>query len=182
MTEQAPTLTARDADAERDLSTRADELVEAFYRGLGVGTGALTRSILARERSIARQLVAAGATPAEAETYARNMASVPNRLAPIDLRSFERERPTWTARNGRAAESQRRYIDRTGQGIDDCVDGPPSRAPSAALASPTEDARVPDGPATASGPSEPDTDSSASPLKRPTDWTRAVRRRLEGAD
>jgi hypothetical protein len=70
------------------------DLVQALYRGLGVPLEQLTAGILARELAIAQQLVLVGATPAEAEAYARDMASLPGRLAPVDLRSFERERPS----------------------------------------------------------------------------------------
>jgi hypothetical protein len=161
--------------SETELVIRADRLVDAFYEGLGVGTGGLTRSILARERSIARQLVAAGATSAEAEGYARDMAGVPNRLAPIDLRSFERERSTWAARHGRAASS-RRYVDRTGQGIDDTEheadvaileSGPrPELSPASASPSP---------PAGASSSH----DRPVGRVRSPADWTAALRHRLE---
>jgi hypothetical protein len=165
-------------ESEQEQRTRADQLVEAFYRGLGVGTGALTRSILARERSIARQLVGAVATPAEAEAYARDMAGVPNRLAPIDLRSFERERSTWTARHGRATASSRRYVDRTGQGIDD-TDHEPDVAPPESVAPASEVPRpsaVPPLPTRA--PSSPD--RPVGKVHSPADWTAALRHRLEG--
>jgi hypothetical protein len=169
---------AQDAISERDLAIEADRLVEALYRGLGVGIGGLTRSILARERSIALQLVAAGATSAEAEAYAHEMASVPNRLAPIDLRSFERERSTWTARQGRAAASSRRYVDRTGQGIDDTIQetnvatpeslGPPEPSRASTVPSPPE--RTP-----SSSQERP-----VGNVGSPADWTAALRHRLEG--
>jgi hypothetical protein len=45
----------------------------------------------------AEELVLVGATPSEAEAYARQMAGLTSRLAPVDLRSFERERLTWRA-------------------------------------------------------------------------------------
>ena len=46
-----------------------------------------------------------------AETYAREMSGLEDRLAPVDLRSFERERPGWLVRRRR---HERRYCDRTG--------------------------------------------------------------------
>jgi hypothetical protein len=167
-----------DATSETALAIQADKLFEAFYQGLGVGTGGLTRSILARERSIARQLVAVGTTSAEAEAYAHEMASVPNRLAPIDLRNFERERSTWTARQGRAAASSRRYVDRTGQGIDDTTHETNVATPES-LGPPPEPSRVPALPS----PSEPAPSSQERPvcnLRSPTDWTAALRHRLVG--
>jgi hypothetical protein len=64
-----------------------------------------------RDLAIARQLVEAGATPYEAEAYAREMSGLEGRLAPVDLRSFERERPGWLVRHRR---QERRHQDRTG--------------------------------------------------------------------
>jgi hypothetical protein len=64
-----------------------------------------------RDLVIARQLVAVGATAAEAEAYAVETSGLEGRLAPVDLRSFERERAGWLVRHRR---HQRRYIDRTG--------------------------------------------------------------------
>jgi hypothetical protein len=64
-----------------------------------------------RDLAIARQLVGAGATAGEAEAYAREMSGLDSRLAPVDLRSFERERPGWLVRHRR---QERRYQDRTG--------------------------------------------------------------------
>ena len=84
--------------ARDDTSRPPVLLVEALYRGLGVDPDELTQSMHARELTIADQLVAAGATPEEAEAYARDVGAADNRLAPIDMRSFERERPTWLAR------------------------------------------------------------------------------------
>jgi hypothetical protein len=168
----------RDAISETDLAIKADRLVDAFYQGLGVGTGGLTRSILARERSIARQLVAAGTTSAEAEAYACDMAGVPNRLAPIDLRSFERERSTWTARQSRAAASSRHYVDRTGQGVDD-TDHEPDVAALESVTPAPEVRRasvLPSPPTRAPSSQGPPVGNARSPA----DWTAALRHRLEG--
>jgi hypothetical protein len=86
-------------------------LVAAFYRGLGAEPSTATLAMQRRDLAIARQLVAAEATPHEAEAYARETSSLDGRLAPVDLRSFERERPGWLARQHR---QERRYTDRTG--------------------------------------------------------------------
>jgi hypothetical protein len=45
-------------------------LVEAFYRGLGSNTAAVTEPLRRRDLAIACDLVAVGATPLEAESYA----------------------------------------------------------------------------------------------------------------
>jgi hypothetical protein len=168
----------RDVTTETDVAIEADRLIEAFYKGLGVGTGGLTRSILARERSIARQLIEAGTTSAEAEAYAHEMASVPNRLAPIDLRSFERERSTWTARQGRAATSSRRYVDRTGQGIDDSDHEPDVAPPESVTLGPEVRgaSALPFPPA----PAPSSLDGPVGNVRSPADWSAALRRRLEG--
>jgi hypothetical protein len=89
----------------------ARALVDAFYCGLGAALSTATLAMQRRDLVIARQLVAAGATPREAEAYARETSGMEGRLAPIDLRSFERERPGWLARHHR---QERRYTDRTG--------------------------------------------------------------------
>jgi hypothetical protein len=86
-------------------------LVESFYAGLGADTQAVTAAIRRRDLAIARQLVAAGATPDEAQDYARETSAVPGRLAPVDLRSFERER---LGRRARRQREDRRHVDRTG--------------------------------------------------------------------
>jgi hypothetical protein len=65
--------------------------------------------------AIARQLVAAGATPAQAEAYARETSAAIGRIAPVDLRSFERERLGWLARRRGGDVSQRPVVDRSGQ-------------------------------------------------------------------
>jgi hypothetical protein len=59
---------------------------------------AATAAMQRRDLAIARQLIAAGATPSEAEAYARQTAGLAGRLAPVDLRSFERERLSWRAK------------------------------------------------------------------------------------
>ena len=78
-----------------DAATAA--LIAAFCRGLEADPSAATAAIHRRDLAIARQLVAAGATADEAELYAREMAAVAGRLAPVNLRSFERERLSWRA-------------------------------------------------------------------------------------
>jgi hypothetical protein len=55
--------------------------------------------------AIARQLVAVGASPGEAETYARETSASPGRLGPVDLRAFERERAAWLGRRRRSQAS-----------------------------------------------------------------------------
>jgi len=90
-------------------------LAEAFYRGLGGQVTAVTVAIRRRDLVIASALVAVGATPLEAEAYALETRAISGRIAPVDLRSFERERLGWLARNpGRRRES-RGFVDRTGQ-------------------------------------------------------------------
>ena len=83
----------------------------AFYYGLGAAPSTATLAMQRRDLAIARELAAAGATPREAEAYARETSGLDGRLAPVDLRSFERERPGWLARRHR---QERRYTDRTG--------------------------------------------------------------------
>jgi hypothetical protein len=80
----------------------AQTLATAFYRGLGAADSAVTPSIRRRDLVIALQLVEAGATATEAEAYAREAyareaSSTSGRMAPVDLRSFERERLGWLA-------------------------------------------------------------------------------------
>jgi hypothetical protein len=96
-----------------------------------------------RDRVIACQLVEAGATPGEAETYAREMSGLEGRLAPVDLRSFERERPGWLVRRRR---HERRYCDRTGLPPTWLVGG---SDPSWPGDKPPEAEPVPDGPSAA---------------------------------
>jgi hypothetical protein len=150
-------------------------LVEALYRGLGIDLDELTRSMHARELTIASQLVAAGATPAEAEAYARDVGTSGNRLAPIDMRSFERERPTWLARRRLSRPGGGRYIDRTGQG----VNGPPARPPDESTIdrSVAASVRPADPPVPPAGPM---TDGPPSSLRPPADWYTALRQRLLG--
>jgi len=93
----------------------AEGLLAAFYRGLGTDMTALTPPLRRRELAIAAQLVAVDATPAEAEAYAREASTVPGRIAPVDLRAFERERASWLARRRHSTASGPRLIDRTGQ-------------------------------------------------------------------
>lgn len=106
----------------------AGALVTAFYRGLGSTPMVATAAMQRRDVAIARQLVAAGATPDEAEAYARQSSGLEGRLAPIDLRSFERERPAWLVRHRR---QERRHVDRSGLPPTWMVDAP-SRVPSVA--------------------------------------------------
>ena len=68
--------------------------IEGLVQSLAPSTTAIRR----RDLAIARQLAAAGATPEEAEAYARETATATGRMAPVDLRSFERERLGWRAR------------------------------------------------------------------------------------
>ena len=109
----APALPGDDTDAA------AQQLVAAFYRGLGADPHAATITIRRRDLAIARQLAEAGATPDEAEAYAREVATLPGRLAPVDLRSFERERLSWRAqRRGKSPPlGGLRLV--TGQGLTD---------------------------------------------------------------
>jgi hypothetical protein len=114
-----------------DASPSPALLVDALYRGLGVDRGELTRTMLARELAIAGQLIEAGATVDEAEAYARDAGTAGNRLAPIDMRSFERERPSWLARRRVSRAGGGRYVDRTGQGIQGVLAPPSVPDPSA---------------------------------------------------
>jgi len=86
-------------DTDRDQAPRL--LAEAFYRGLGADAAAVTLPLRRRDLAIARDLVALGATPLEAEAFAREMSGKCMRIAPVDLRSFECERLGWQARCGR---------------------------------------------------------------------------------
>jgi hypothetical protein len=110
----------------------ARALVAAFYRGLATTPQVATLAIQRRDLAIARQLVAAGATPAEAAAYAVETSGVDGRLAPVDLRSFERERPGWLVRHRR---QERRHVDRTGlppSWLEEAADPSwPARAPEA---------------------------------------------------
>ena len=73
-------------------------MAEAFYRGLGADAADVTLPLRRRDLAIARDLVAVGATHLEAEAFARDMNGKSMRIAPVDLRSFERERLGWQAR------------------------------------------------------------------------------------
>src|SRR5439155_26063465 len=55
------------------------------------------------------------ATAAQAEAYARETRAASGRIAPVDLRSFERERLGWLARRRGGDVSQRHVVDRSGQ-------------------------------------------------------------------
>lgn len=105
--------TERRADPDQD--DAAEELANAFYGGLGAGPEGVTAAIRRRDVAIARQLLAAGATAAQAEAYAREISAASGRIAPVDLRSFERERLGWLARRRGGDVSQRRLVDRSGQ-------------------------------------------------------------------
>jgi hypothetical protein len=94
-------------------------LVDAFYRGLGAAPAATTTSIRRRDLVIARQLVAVGATAEEAEAYARDMISKGGRMAPVDLRSFERERLGWRAQRRGQQTHQNGLRVVTGTGLSD---------------------------------------------------------------
>jgi hypothetical protein len=98
------------------VDTRVLALVDAMCRGLGSDAASLTQPLLRRELAIARDLVAVGATPDEAEAFARDVGTDAGRKAPIDgLRTFERERLGWLARRRGRTLAERRVIDRTGQ-------------------------------------------------------------------
>jgi len=106
-------LEERDPDPDPDQAPQF--LAEAFYRGLGGAAASVTPPLRRRDLAIARDLVAVGATPSEAEAYAREMSGKSMRVAPVDLRSFERERLGWQARCRGLKLEERRVVDRTGQ-------------------------------------------------------------------
>jgi hypothetical protein len=166
-------------------ASAAAQLIEALYRGLSVDLDQLTPAIRARELVIAEQLVQVGATPAEAEAYARDMGNVGNRLAPIDLRSFERERASWLARR-RAGSSAGagRYVDRTGQDIDGQPVRPPPglSAPNFETPEPTPPDGTHEAEAHARTGDHRDDDQPAAAFSSPADWTAALRRRVEDID
>jgi hypothetical protein len=93
----------------------AEHLLAAFCRGLDSDLASLTSRQRRSDLKLARELHAAGATPAEAEAYARESNADPRRIAPVTLRSFARERQAWLQRRGRSAASGPRLVDRTGQ-------------------------------------------------------------------
>jgi hypothetical protein len=101
---------------EAGFGTAPQALVAAFYRGLGVPADAATPAIRRRELAIGNELVQAGATAAEAEAYARQARTTVGRIAPVDLRSYERERLSWLSRAGRTGGGMPLLVDRTGQG------------------------------------------------------------------
>lgn len=100
-----------DADRERTART----LAEAFYHGLGADLSAVTPPLRKRDLAIARNLVDVGASAPEAEAYCPDMTGNGARIAPVDLRSFERERLGWQARRRAHDLDRRRIVDRTGQ-------------------------------------------------------------------
>jgi len=88
-----------------------DEFVAAFYRGLGQDVRTLTRPLLHREQVVARDLIAAGATPSEAEAFARDVGADGRRRAPVDgLRTFERERLFWRSRRSHVQREGPRLV------------------------------------------------------------------------
>ncbi len=89
-------------------------LVEHFYAGLGSDAASVTVAIHRRDLVIGEQLVDTGATAEEAEAYAAEMAAATGRIAPVDLRSFERERVGWLARRRARTQPSSGFIDRTG--------------------------------------------------------------------
>ena len=95
--------------------TAARALSEALYRGLGTALDQLTPALRRRELAIARQLVDIGATPAEAEAYARDARSHAGRIAAVDVRSYERERVSWNARRQAERQATVHRVDRTGE-------------------------------------------------------------------
>lgn len=93
----------------------AEHLVAAFCRGLDSDLTSLTSGQRRSDLKLAQELHAAGATPAEAEAYARESNADSRRIAPVTLRSFARERQAWLQRRGRSEASGPRLVDRTGQ-------------------------------------------------------------------
>jgi len=95
--------------------TAARVLTEALYRGLDTDLQQLTPALRRRELAIARQLVDVGATPGEAEAYAREARSHAGRIAAVDVRSYERERLSWNARRQVERQATLHRVDRTGE-------------------------------------------------------------------
>jgi len=118
------------SDEQANTEARAHGLVEAFQRGLGAEGLASTPTMQRRDLAIARQLAAAGTTPDQAEAFAQEMTATPGRLAPVDLRAFERERLSWLARRRVGVAGTRHLVDRTGK--------PPSWLEPAEAPAPTE--------------------------------------------
>ena len=110
------TTTAAVADVSVSPTRRVSAalLVEHFYEGLGSDGASVTAAIRRRDLVIAEQLVDAGATADEAQAYARETAAATGRIAPVDLRSFERERLGWLARRRARTQPSSGFIDRTG--------------------------------------------------------------------
>ncbi len=124
---EGPTKTDRDrASADPPQLADARKLAEAFYRGLGGESMAVTAAIRRRDLVIASDLVAAGATPSEAEAYAVETSAASGRIAPCDLRSFERERVGWLARRHSGRHQSHSIVDRTGQPPSWQIDAPPT--------------------------------------------------------
>jgi hypothetical protein len=146
-------------------------LVDGLYRGLGVDRRELTRTMQARELAIAGQLTESGATADEAEAYARDVSTAGNRLAPIDMRSFERERPSWLARRRLSRGGGGRYVDRTGLGIN----GQPAAPGNPAGVDHSTPSMVPAGPCSPRGGRLADEPNVSRP---PTDWQAALRQWL----
>jgi hypothetical protein len=94
-------------------------LLAAFYRGLGAEVSAMTTTLQRRDLAIATQLAVAGATPDEAEAYARETVTSAGRMAPVDMRSFERERVSWLARRRGKSRPLGGLRLVTGQGLSD---------------------------------------------------------------
>lgn len=90
-------------------------LANALYRGLGSDLAHLTPALRRREMTIARQLVAVGATAGEAEAYGRDARAQAGRIAAVDVRSFERERLSWNARRQAGQQATVHRVDRTGE-------------------------------------------------------------------
>ena len=93
----------------------AERLLVAFYRGLDSDIASLTSRQRLAKLKLAQELVAAGATPSQAEAYARETNADRRRTAPVSLRSFAEERQAWLQRRGRPEASGPRLVDRTGQ-------------------------------------------------------------------
>jgi hypothetical protein len=122
-----PTETGSDfAAVERTQLDDARRLAEALYRGLGGEATAVTAAIRRRDLVIAGELMAAGATPSEAEANAVETSAVSGRFAPVDLRSFERERLGWLAKRRGGHRDSRVFVDRTGQPPSWQIDAPPT--------------------------------------------------------
>jgi hypothetical protein len=81
----------------------AEELLAGLALGLGRDAMAdYTEKERRRQLAIAFELAEIGASPKELEDYAREV-NVPGRMAAVDMRSFEHDRPSWLARRQREA-------------------------------------------------------------------------------